>query len=66
MLWQTLLHGDPMPWLLEKSDPAVRSLTLRQLIDRSSRDPELRESQQRAMSSPPISTILKHERGDGS
>lgn len=66
MLWQTLLHGDPMPWLLEKSDPAVRALTLRQLLDRGPRDAELRETQQRAMSSPPISTLLKRQRPDGS
>ena len=66
MLWQTLLHGDPLPWLLEKSDPAVRTLTLRQLLDRGPRDADLRETQQRAMSSPPISTLLKRERTDGS
>ncbi len=65
MLWQTLLHGDPMPWLLEKSDPAVRALTLRQLLDRGPRDAELRETQQRAMTSPPISTLLKRQRADG-
>ena len=66
MLWQTLVHGDPLPWLLEKSDPAVRALTLRQLLDRGPRDSDLRETQQRAMSSPPISTLLKRERADGS
>lgn len=66
MLWQTLLKGDPTPWLLEKSDPAVRAMTLRQLLDRTSRDVDLREAQQRAMASPPISTILKRERADGS
>ena len=65
MLWQTLLHGDPLPWLLERSDPAVRALTLRQLLDRGPRDSELREAQQRAMSAPPISTILKRQRADG-
>ena len=65
MLWQTLLHADPLPWLLEKSDPAVRALTLRQLLDRTSRDAELREAQQRAMSAPPLSTLLRRQRPDG-
>lgn len=65
MLWQTLVRGDPLPWLLEKSDPAVRALTLRQLLDRGPRDSDLRETQQRAMSSPPISTLLKRQRADG-
>lgn len=66
MPWRTLLHADPVPWLLEKSDPAVRALTLRQILDRGPRDAELREAQQRAMSSPPISTLLKRQRADGS
>ena len=66
MLWQTLLHADPLPWLLEKSDPAVRALTLRELMDRGPRDADLREAQQRAMSAPPISSILKRQRIDGS
>ncbi len=63
--WRSLLHGDPLPWLLERRDPAVRALALRQILDRGPRDGELREAQQRAMSSPPISTILKRQRADG-
>ena len=27
--WRSLLHDDPVPWLLERRDPAVRALTLR-------------------------------------
>jgi hypothetical protein len=64
--WRTLLKGDPVPWLLERSDPAVRALTLRTLLDRGPRDPEFREAQQRAMSMPPISTILRRQRADAS
>src|SRR5947207_15862833 len=40
-------------------------MALRSLLDRSSRDPELREAQQRAMSVPPISTIIGRQRTDG-
>ncbi|OLC50115.1 MAG: hypothetical protein E6I40_12280 [Chloroflexi bacterium] len=65
MAWRALLHADPLPWLLEKRDPAVRALALRSLLDRGPRDPELREAQQRAMSAPPISTILGRQRADG-
>jgi hypothetical protein len=54
-----------MPWLLERSDPAVRANTLRTLLERGPRDPELREAQSRAMSAPPISTILKRQGGAG-
>ncbi len=61
MSWRSLLHDDPVPWLLERRDPAVRALTLRTILERSPRDAELREAQARAMSAPPISTILRRE-----
>lgn len=64
--WRALLRGDPLPWLLEKRDPAVRAATLRHILDRSPRDPELREAQTRAMASPPISTILRRQNAEGS
>jgi hypothetical protein len=63
--WRSLLKGDSVPWLLERSDPAVRALTLRHLLDRGPRDAELREARHDAMSSPPISTILKRQRPEG-
>ena len=66
MAWRSLLKGDPMPWLLERSDPAVRAQTLRSLLDKSPRDPDLREAQQRAMNTPPISTILRRQKPDAS
>ena len=65
MAWRALLRGDPVPWLLERSDPAVRANTLRSLLERGPRDPELREAQNRAMSAPPISTVLKRQGTDG-
>jgi len=35
--WRALLHGDPVPWLLERSDPAVRASTLRTPLERGPR-----------------------------
>lgn len=64
--WRALLRGDPLPWLLERRDPAVRATTLEILEDRSPRDAELREAKARAMVSPPISTILKRQHSAGS
>ncbi len=64
MSWRALLKGDPVPWLLERSDPAVRAQTLRSLLDKGPRDPDLREAQQRAMNAPPISTILRRQKTD--
>ena len=66
MGWRALLKDDPLPWLLERSDPAVRAQTLRSLLDRGPRDPELRDAQQRAMNTPPISTILRQQQADAS
>jgi len=66
MSWRSLLKGDPVPWLLERSDPAVRAQTLRSLLDKGPRDPELRDAQQRAMIAPPISTILRRQKTDAS
>ena len=66
MSWRSLLKGDPMPWLLERSDPAVRAQTLRSLLDKGPRDPDVREAQQRAMTTPPISTILRRQKPDAS
>jgi hypothetical protein len=65
LTWRSLLKGDPLPWLLERSDPAVRAMTLRTLLERPARDPELREAQQRATSTPPLSTILRRQRPTG-
>jgi hypothetical protein len=66
MSWRSLLKGDPVPWLLERRDPAVRAQTLRSLLDKGPRDPDLREAQQRAMNAPPISTILRRQKPDAS
>jgi len=66
MSWRSLLKGDPLPWLLERSDPAVRAQTLRSLLDKGPRDPDFREAQQRAMNTPPISTILRRQKPNAS
>lgn len=63
--WRALLHDDPLPWLLERREPAIRALTLRTVLGRGPRDAELREAQARAMSTPPISTILRKQTADG-
>src|SRR3989442_12744044 len=66
MAWQSLLRACPVPWLDERRDPVVRFVALRSLLDSGPRDPEVREAEQRAMSTPPISTLLRGQRGDAS
>lgn len=39
--WLQALNGDPLPWLLEDGNPAVRQMALRLLLDRPADDPEL-------------------------
>ena len=31
--WLRMLKDDPLPWLLEEDNPAVRHLAFRQLLD---------------------------------
>ena len=52
------LRADPLDWLLEAKDPAVRHLALRQLLDRPDDDPDVVESRHAAMAADPIASIL--------
>ncbi len=63
--WVTVLAGDPLPWLLEPTDPAVRASTLRRLLDRPADDPEVGRARSAAMEVDPIAGILaaQHEEG---
>ncbi len=58
MSWQTQLKGDSVPWLLEKDDPGVRYLALRDLKGLSSDDRELRAARKAAHQHGPIAAIL--------
>lgn len=58
MSWQTQLRGDSLAWLLEKDDPGVRFLVLRDLMELSADDRELRSARKAAHQHGPIATIL--------
>jgi hypothetical protein len=58
MSWQTQLRGDAVSWLLEKDDPGVRYLALRNLMGLSCDDRELRAARTAAHQHGPIATIL--------
>jgi hypothetical protein len=58
MSWQTQLKGDPVSWLLEKDDPSVRYLALRDLKELSSDDRELRAARKAAHQQGRIAAIL--------
>ncbi len=56
--WRDRLHGDPLPWLLEESNPAVRHLALRHLLGRDDDDPDVRTARAAALRADPIAAIL--------
>lgn len=58
MSWQSHLKGDPLPWLLEAENPAVRCLALRDLLDTPSDSAELTEARRAAYTSGPIASLL--------
>lgn len=63
--WLAALRADPLEWLLEPGDPAVRHLALRQLLDRPAADPDVVTSRRAAMAADPIASILAAEAPDG-
>ena len=65
MHWEDVLKGDPLPWLLEEGEPAVRYLTFRDLLDRPADDPELRRAHEEAHRRGPIPEILSHMQEEG-
>ncbi len=56
--WRDRLHGDPLPWLLDEANPAVRHLALRDLLGRADQDREVRAARDAATRTDPIASIL--------
>ena len=65
MGWQGALKGDPLPWLLEGTDPAVRRMALRVLLDEPEDSPKVRRARAGAMRTGPIAAILDAQEPDG-
>jgi hypothetical protein len=63
--WRGHLRADPLPWLLEAANPAVRHLALRQLLGRPVDDPEVVAVRQAAMAADPIASILAAQHPEG-
>jgi hypothetical protein len=63
--WLDRLNGDPRPWLLEESDPAVRAATLTRLMGRAEAHPEVVEARSHAMTTDPIKGILAAQDPEG-
>ncbi len=65
MNWKDQIKGDPISWLLEPGDAAVRHLALRDLVDKNKNDPELVAARKAAHTNPPITTILDQMNPEG-
>ncbi len=65
MNWQAQLKGDPLPWLLDQSEPGIRYLALRHLFDLPAGDPQLLQARRAAHTQGPIATILDNMQPEG-
>ena len=58
MVAMNQIPGDPIGWLLDGGEPAVRHRALRELLDRPVEAPDVSAARAEAMRTPPIATIL--------
>lgn len=65
MNWRDRLHADPLPWLLEEDNPAVRYGALVDLLDRRADDPEVQAARAAIVSHPPVAALLAAQKRDG-
>ena len=56
--WVDALRGDPLPWLLDETAPAVRHLALRELLGEPEGDASVVAARGAAMRVDPIAAIL--------
>lgn len=63
--WRGALSADPLPWLLEASDPAVRHAALLRLLDEPEGSVAVRRARAAAMRTHPISTVLANQDPQG-
>ena len=63
--WLGRLNGDPRPWLLGESTPAVRAAALVRLEGRATSDPEVVAARDLAMQVDPIKSILEAQNPAG-
>ena len=67
MPWEDKLRANPIPWLLEpdKTQPAIRYFTLRDVLGRSSDDSKVKEALAANMLSGPVPLILAAQKPEG-
>lgn len=63
--WKHVLNGDPIPWLLEESNPSVRYFTLVRLLDRPEDDGQVTAASKAINDSEPVRRMLEAQRPQG-
>jgi hypothetical protein len=65
MSWKNQLRNDSVPWLLEREDPGIRYLALRDLPELDPDDRQLKAARQTAHKDGPIAEVLTHMEKEG-
>jgi hypothetical protein len=59
--WSQILKEGPIDWLLEPSNPSVRYLTLRELLDESENNPQAIAVRKAIPTSTPVTKIMSKQ-----
>jgi hypothetical protein len=63
--WKSYLRADPTEWLLETNNPSVRYFTLRDLLEKTETNSEIREAKQDIMRTGIVPAILEKQSNEG-
>lgn len=63
--WLALLSADPIPWLLEPENPAIRYWTLIDLLNMPGDAPDVQSARAEIASHPPVAGVLATQKRDG-
>jgi hypothetical protein len=63
--WESVLKADPIKWLLEKSNPSVRYLTLTEILDMPGADSQAIKAQKEIMAEGTVPQIMASQKDEG-
>jgi hypothetical protein len=64
--WTTVLKEDVIDWLLEESNPSIRYFTLRDILDKNEKDPQVLTAKKNIFSSQIVNKIFQKQNQNGS
>ncbi len=65
MTWKSMLHADPLPWLLEPENPSVRYWTLVDILHRSTDAADVRDAKTMIAQQPLVQELFASQHPDG-